>query len=367
MNTPCVECGKEDVPLIQGSCAECFLVKTPVLEAPLVLDIELCAHCDARRVGKHWVDPAEGMPMEWIREDAVKEILRMHHELQEPYIQLSERQQDEKNFEYTVEVEGHVHGVPVEQNLQVRVRQRNGVCDRCSRMYGSYYAAIIQLRGSQRDVREDELQRAHRLIGDELDRQRASGNRFAFLSKSGPEHGGFDYYLGDIESARQVCRILRDRLDATVVENPKLVGRKEGEDVYRVTFLVRIRLFSRGDFAIDSEGRLMQVIARNTGRMQVADLQKLFKTRVHDERLKRLGGKEILREAVVVSYNEDEIQAMDPVDYKTLEFRRPPGMDEIGETVQLFLHDEQWHLPYFLPAEWSIQADSSNSADTQGV
>lgn len=60
----CVECGKLVPDLIGGSCPACFVSKTPLLDAPLVLDVELCAHCDARHVGNHWVDPDEEEPLE---------------------------------------------------------------------------------------------------------------------------------------------------------------------------------------------------------------------------------------------------------------------------------------------------------------
>ena len=249
----CVECGKEVPLLIGGSCPDCFVGKTALLEGPQVLDVELCAHCDARHVGNHWVDPDEGMPLEWIREEAVRAVLKPHPSVADRDLGLVETAQDERNFRHHATLTGSVEGVPITFEKDLTVRMRRSVCDRCSRMFGGYYAAIIQLRATDRDVTEHEIRRAHRIVGDELDRQRANGNRESFLTKSGAVPGGFDYYLGDIEGTRAVARLLAERLGATYEEHAKLSGRKEGEDIYRVTFLVRIRLFAPGDFGLVGE------------------------------------------------------------------------------------------------------------------
>lgn len=321
----CADCGKDVTATIHGSCAECFVQRTALLQAPDVVDVEFCAHCEARNIGKHWVDLDEGAPVAWGREDAVRERVVLHQRVQGAMVQFDERAQDDKNFVSHVTLEGDVDGVPVRSELDVLVRQKQGVCDRCSRMMGDFWAAIIQLRATDRGVTDDETERAHRIVGDELDRMRANGNRFAFLTKSGAMHGGWDYYLGDIEAARQVCRILKGRLGATVQESAKLVGRREGDDVYRVTFLVRVDLFANGDYAEVRDGRLVQVHAVNHGRAACTDLIRHEKTRIPEGELKRLGGSEIEQEAVLVSAVGADLQLLDPVTLRTVDVPRPPG------------------------------------------
>lgn len=339
----CVDCGNAVEYVIQGSCAPCFKDRTPLLTIVEVLDVELCAHCDARHVGAHWVDPEADMPLDWIREDAVREAVGLHQEVQDPFLQFIETPQDEKHFRYTVQLEGRVHDAPVEAETSVLVRMRKSVCDRCSRMFGNYYAAIIQLRATERDVTEAELNFAHEIIGADLDRQRASGNRFAFLNKSGPMHGGWDYYIGDIEAARQLGRMLKVRLGTTVQETAKLVGRREGDDVHRVTFLVRIKLFASGDFA-ECNGKLYRIHAANQGRVQCVDMLKHMRTRIHESELKRIGGPEIVREAIVVSHNATEIQLMDPDTFITKDLPKPESFMVEGETVPVIKWEEEIFL-----------------------
>ncbi|MEA3136909.1 MAG: ribosomal export protein [Thermoplasmata archaeon] len=341
----CVECGNEVPLLIGGSCPECFVGKTALLEGPEVLDVELCAHCDARHVGNHWVDPDEGMPLEWIREEAARAILKPHPSVSNRDLQLVETTQDERNFRHHATLTGSVEGVPITFEKDLIVRMRRSVCDRCSRMFGGYYAALIQLRATDRDVTDHEIRRAHRIVGDELDRQRASGNRESFLTKSGAVPGGFDYYLGDIEGTRGVARLLADKLGATYEEHAKLSGRKEGEDIYRVTFLVRVRLFAPGDFGLVDENPV-QFQSMSRGRAFVVRLSDRGTDKIDEVTLKRLGGPEILKEAVVVSHDAANVQLLDPVSLRTVDVPRPPDFTPEA-TAWVLRHEERLYLPAF--------------------
>lgn len=347
----CVDCGAEVPKTIKGSCPTCFTKQTPLLDVPDVIDVELCAHCDARHVGAHWVDPQEGMPLAWIREEAVRDQVGVHRRVQDAFLQFDEVPQDDKHFQVHIQLEGRVEGADIVVEDEVLVRQKKGVCDRCSRLFGDYFAAIIQLRATERDVREAELERAHAIVAEEMENQRRAGNRFAFVSKDGPQHGGWDYFVGDIEAARQACRILKTRLGATVQETAKLVGRKEGEDVHRVTFLVRIRLFANGDFALHKDGRLLQVQGQSHGRVSALDLIHHRKTRVQEADLRRLGGPELVQEAVLVSVEETDLQVLDPSTFKTQDVLRPDGFFPDGETVPVLRHEERLYIPPSPPGD----------------
>lgn len=350
MMQTCVECGASVPKLIGGCCPDCFVKGEPLLVVPEVLDVELCAHCDARHVGAHWFDPDEGVPLSEIREEALRGSVRVHPLVRGADVEIVEKAQDERNFQHMVRLLGDVDGVPVASEAKVLVRMRKSVCDRCSRMFGGYYAAIIQLRGNQRDARPEEIKRAHKLIGEELDRMRASGNRQAFLTKSGPVPGGFDYYIGDIEAARIISKLIASRLSATVYETAKLSGRKEGEDIYRVTFLVRIALYSAGDFARRGEDGLVQVLQIDRGKVLIYDMGTHRRDKVPEDELRRLGGPELLKEAVLVSQDAHHLQVLDPVSLHTVDLPRPEGYAADGATIWVLRHEERLFVPPVLPS-----------------
>lgn len=345
----CVECGRDAPRLIRGSCPECFTSKTRLVTAPEVLDVELCSHCDARHVGAHWLDPAEDEPLEDIRAAAVRAATTIHPAVRSPLLDIAETAQDEKHYRTTIHLQGEVEDTPVDVAATMTVRLRRSVCDRCSRMFGGYYAAIIQLRAVGRDVTIPELEKAHRIVGSELDRLRASGSRDAFLTKSGAVPGGFDYYMGDIEGTRAVARTLLGKLGANLQETAKLAGRKEGNDIYRVTFLVRIREFAPDDFALLRGEEPVQVSSYERGKAIVYRLQDHQRDRVDESDLKRIGGSEALVRAVVVSRSPTSIQLLDPVTYATRDVAIPEGWVEEGETVWALRHEDTLYLPRSFP------------------
>ncbi len=339
----CVECGEDAEGLVGGSCATCFAKKHELLSVPLALDTELCAHCDARRVGAHWMDPEEGAPIEWIREDAVRAAIGVLPAVEQPEIQILETPQDTKHFHQRIILHGRVQGVAVASEKECVLRMKRGVCDRCSRMHGGFYAAILQLRATERDVSKTELKTAHRIVAETLARLLRSGNRFAFLAKEGEMHGGWDYYLGDIDAGRQIARELKTRLGASVHEAAKLVGRREGEDVYRVTFLVRIDLFARGDYAA-TDKLVLRIQSVNRGHAVALDMERHKRTRVPEADLKRLGGDDIHEEAIVVSQGSDGLQLLDPESYQTVTVLVPEGYEVPGETVTVIRHEGRLFL-----------------------
>ncbi len=342
----CVECGKDAPGLIDGACAECFTSHNKLLTIPDVVQVEICAHCGARHEGAHWYDVPEGELERWTLEDTIRGAAGIHREVESPDLEIEMEQKDNKTFAITVHLEGHVQDVEVEETHKGLLRRTQGSCNRCSRIHGGYWAAIIQLRASERDMTEPELALAHKLVAQDLDRQIGSGNRFAFLAKSAPMHGGFDYYVGDIDAGRNVAKRLRTRLGGSIHESAKLVGRKEGEDVYRVTFLMRMATFSPGDILL-RDGHPFQVMQVHQKVINAFDLERQLRGRISPDGLRRVGGIELLKEAIVVSRGPDGLMVLDPDTHKTETILVPDNAD-IGETVPVVRIDERL---YWVPSD----------------
>lgn len=341
----CVDCGKDADGLIDGSCAECFADKQALLVVPEVVQVELCAHCGARHVGAHWYDVPEDEPELWTLEDCMREACGVHAEVEGPLVHVDLEEKDNKTFASSVTLDGHVQDVAIHAEGSGLLRRTRGVCDRCSRINGGYYAAIIQMRATERDMTPPELDAAHKIVASELDRQLGTGNRFSFLAKSGPMHGGFDYYIGDIDAARNVSRRLKQRMGATILESAKLVGRREGEDVYRVTFLCRLQPFSPGDVVIH-EGTPHSVLQVLPKGLQTLELEHQRRGRIPNQHVKRLGGQELIEEAVVVTRGAEGVMVLDPETQRT-ETILVPEDEVVGETVTVVRIEERL---YWVPS-----------------
>lgn len=341
----CVDCGREVDGLIGGSCPACFAAKNVLLSIPDVVGVEICAHCGARKIGAHWHEPAPDTPEEWVLEDALRAAASVHKDVDGPALDVDLTEKDQKTFEARVVLHGSASGVPVGESRNVLLRRTRSVCDRCSRIQGGYYAAIIQLRATDRDMTPAELEQAHGVVAADLDRQLGTGNRSAFLAKSTAIHGGYDYYIGDIEAGRNVARRLRERLGGTMSESAKLVGRREGEDVYRVTFLVRLAPFSPGDVVLREATPHLVLQVHPTG-IASFDLERHHRGRIPIQGLKRMGGQEVVEEAVTVSRGPDGVLVVDPKTQRT-ETILVPEAAQVQETVPVVRVDERlyWAPP----------------------
>ena len=131
-----------------------------------------------------------------------------------------------------------------------------------------------------------------------------------------------------------------------VKESYKLVGRKEGKDVYRTTYAVRMSPFRVRDF-IRLDGQLFQVMKISPDGVMLRALESGQDIWFHYpdlERAKIIGGKELIKDMVVVSRSEGEIQVLDPDNLKTVDVLLPAGYDASAESVKVMKCDAGYFL-----------------------
>jgi 60S ribosomal export protein NMD3 len=236
----CVLCGRTDRPLEEGVCAECFArthALVGVADHPRVV---LCPSCGARLVGSHWerrgaspmLSSEDLMP--WLRPRPEVGIRRAAWEEtgRNPLVR-------EMRARIGVRFRGSEREVAVEFPVQVEHR----TCPDCSRRSGHYYTALLQLRGPEGRsiaprIQREERVRLQRLWQHALPEARAEWRRALSWEEERPE--GWDVYFVDTVAARGLARWLKTRLGGRLSESPTLYGRKDGRDLYRVTFCLRV-------------------------------------------------------------------------------------------------------------------------------
>ena len=137
--------------------------------------------------------------------------------------------------------------------------------------------------------------------------------------------------------ARSIARGIENSMCAEYKESSRRWGRRDGKEIYRMTFMVRFPGFVPGD-VIEYDSELYYVTGMSRGMLRGIDIVKGEERAV---RLKDPGEcslvkprSEILK-AVVVADTGDELQVLDPVTMKTLDVRKPPGFSRKGEQVRL--------------------------------
>jgi nonsense-mediated mRNA decay protein 3 len=198
------------------------------------------------------------------------------------------------------------------------------VCERCSKIHGKYFEAVLQVRASGRKLSDDELRdiaaNVHELASD-----KGKSTREEFISKEEVVDGGLDFQLGTIYRAKAIAKALASHFGGKITESSKLAGNKLGKELFRVTFLVRLPGLREGDFArldervllvTHSSSKGVSVLDLSTGEPGVLDEQA-------GDRAKRLGGAELVLDAVVLQARSGEVQVMDPASFRPVHIVAP--------------------------------------------
>ncbi len=328
----CVECGREEE-LIGSLCSVCYAKKHVHPTLPDHVDLTLCAHCSAMQTAKGWEDIGS---VREAAELAVESALAMPKEskLLDISVQLSER--DERNLAAKVDLLLSVEGHEFRRELGTIVRVKRGSCTECSKQQGKYYEAILQVRGPERSLGRQAEADMERLVRERVASMRKS-SREVFLSKAERVKGGLDFYFSTISSARSVARELQESRCAEYKESSSLWGRRAGQEIYRMTFLVRLPGFSKGDI-VESAGKLYFVRGMSRGVVHGIDLRT---GEDHPIRVRDAGecalveAKAGIRKAVVLVDKDRELQVLDPETSAPLDVPKPPGFSRKGEQVRL--------------------------------
>jgi nonsense-mediated mRNA decay protein 3 len=331
----CVECGKEaGDALIGGVCHPCFLAKSQFTRVPEHVDLEVCVHCHARKRGEVWLTGTQSL--EPLIEGAILEAVEVDkrvHGLTARYDLVPE---DEKNYTCKVHLSGTVEGVPFTEERATRSRVKNATCTRCSRIQGGYYEGVVQIRASKRDLAREEIRGIREIASRLIERIVADGDRNAFVLKDAELEGGLDITVGTSNAGRMIARAIAERHGGILKEHAKIAGRKDGVDIWRITFAIRLPEYARGDVVVrDGTPLVVQGIGpKNVTLRSPRTGKALTLERDAVEKLPVVKRSEA-RGAVVVSQTADEAQVLDPWTYETVTVLKPAGAGTLGEELEV--------------------------------
>ncbi len=338
----CVKCGKDCEESLNGLCIDCWLDGRSLTELPHHVDLKVCTNCGEFMFGDRWVKKEL---VEAVQDAAVDALMVVRdakvvgvsttYECQDPYV-----------YVVNVHSECDVLGYIAEDDASTIVRIKNNVCKRCSRQLGSYYEAILQIRtGGRGSLTDDQREKALAFTEEYVNRA-ASTNKSLFITKMELVTGGVDVYLSSMSLGKNLAKEFSDVYCAETKESPKLVGQTtDGQDMYRLTYLVRLPEYHVGDVVI-FEGRYCKLtrVSGNGGR--VLDLMNFREKSVRKSdmaSIKLYEKEDDLKEATVISSSGSEIQVLHPDNYSTVDLRVPEGY-EAGDSVSTVTIEDVLYL-----------------------
>ncbi|MBI5037012.1 hypothetical protein HZC09_06760 [Candidatus Micrarchaeota archaeon] len=209
----CPACGKDDfsLPFVGAFCRDCFVSRSPLYVLPSV-SLQYCPCCGKFRLSGEWKDASflKGFLQQRIKSD---------YELKDVAVVFDIHRKD---VIFSVKLKLDVHGTIVEANDKARFVLDKRSCASCSRQAGGYHEAVLQLRGPKDLVA---------LKAESIERKLKG---LTFIAKVVKQKNGLDLLVGD-------KRILAQFLHGSgYVFSNKLVGRRDGRNLYRATFCLRL-------------------------------------------------------------------------------------------------------------------------------
>lgn len=229
----CIVCDRKEA-VDHGLCPDC-LAKNIQITVNGSVDVTVCPKCNSFKIGNRWYRTGmnEHLAKKISDHVSVKDKSTDVHVLADSV----ELKRLDGRIEFTVTT-GSEETVSHPRLLSIPSKILLNSCPTCNKMTGSYYEAIIQLRTLGMEYTS--------VIDDAMDQidpflvNMESNANDSFLSKVVRLKEGLDLYLGKKNDALKISKFLHDNFFSEVKTTKKLAGRKEGEDFYRYTFLVRL-------------------------------------------------------------------------------------------------------------------------------
>ncbi len=263
----CVKCGKEGR-TYKSLCASCFLQSNRFTQLPDFLELVVCTHCSQYLLSKRWTELPS---IEIAVKELVAQELLMRKDADLKNLRIDMRSSDPKSYLVHIFADIMYEDLEVTEEADSTVFLRRSVCPKCNKIYGNYFESIVQIRPTGKrfsdEEKEEVLGRAMAFV-----KNAAKDSNDAFIAKVTQEHNGFDLYISTNSLGKALSRDLISTYGAEYKESSSLQGQKDGHDIYRVTFLVRLPPYRLRDI-VQYNGRPHLVFSMGPQSAKLRDLK----------------------------------------------------------------------------------------------
>lgn len=337
----CVECGKETPIYKKGVCTQCYINTHTFTHAPSLLNLIQCSKCNVFKYKNTWINKTAHEIILRIIKDTFKissELNNIHYILKCDPI--------ETQFICNVTITGNLQENTIQESHQIQIRISRIVCDVCSKQYGGYYEATLQIRAADRKLTPEELHNIQETIENTVQTVHTKGNRQLFITDLVEEHGGLDFYLSERGSAYTLARKIQNIYGGDLKQSSSTVGMKEGREITRITILLRLPAYQTGDFI--KINQQYYLIKKLTGqKINLINLTNWEATTLEPKELKKFHiypSKDYLQDMIVVSQSPTELQLMHPRTYKNHDLKKPKKHTISSTTIKVVRLDETLYL-----------------------
>ena len=331
-------------------CDSCYFDSFDLVDAPDRIEIRVCSQCGALERGKRWVDVGARDYTD-VAVDETADRLAVHVEASDVEWGVDPEQVDQNTIRMHCRFTGRVRGTAVAESVTVPVYIARQTCDRCGRIAGDYYASIVQVRGTDRTPTAEENDRAVEIAESYIADGEATGDRNAFITETKRTDDGVDMKISTNQMGQGIAKRIVAELGGSVSNAPTLVTEDgDGNEVYRVTFTVRLPPYTPGDVIDldDGDGPVLVTSAHGnlkgrrlaTGEQYEADFEEGI---APDAR--KIGERADAERTTLVAVEDDHaVQVLDPETFESKTIARPSYLDPETESVPVLKHRGGLHV-----------------------
>lgn len=334
----CPKCGK--ITEEEGLCGECQVTSTKWFTCDKRAISTHCPSCDAIKVSSTWTDSTKERAE--IAPDLAKSAVHLHPEVKKAVIDVTVVDMTVNRSRGYLEIRGELFDKPVHEKCMVELVWHKEQCDRCNRISGSYYEGVVQFRADGRLPSKYETHMALTIAQQTEDNLQSGGERLSFINDMTEIRDGVDITIGSQHIGVLICKNIIAKMGGRYTTHPKLVGEKNGRQLFRITYALRIPRFQKQDI-VYSRGRYAEVDRVESNHIRVMDLgDGSFRAMKDDDVERIIGNARDALEAQVVFSDKDMIGILDPDTGRTVEFKKFAWMcARPGDTLNIVRDGEQ--------------------------
>jgi nonsense-mediated mRNA decay protein 3 len=319
-------------------CDACYFEDFDLVDAPDRIEVLVCSGCGAVRRGNRWLD-VDARDYTDVAIDEVSEALGVHVDARDVTWAVDPEQVDENTIRMHCQFTGVIRETPLEETVVVPVKISRGTCDRCGRIAGGYYNAIVQVRAVGRTPTPEERNRAVEIAEAYIADRESAGDRNAFITEVEEVDDGVDIRISTTQMGQGVATRITRELGGSVESYPTLVTEdSDGNEVYRVTYAVRLPEFTPGDVIDPDDGDGPVLVRSVSGNLKGVRLTtgEDYEAPFDDEEAtaRKVATRDDAVETTVVAVEDDHaVQVLDPETYAAETISRPEFFDPDAETT----------------------------------
>lgn len=339
----CVECGKDGPIFKDGVCLSCYLKTHTFTKGPKIIDLPVCNHCGSYKYKNTWTSDLFGDVIRRI----IKNTFQISRELKKIDIN-TECKETKEGMSCKVYISGFLNDEEIIEEHEILVHQKGTVCDICSKRFGGYHEAIVQIRSDKRKLTNKELRDIRTVVENFIGELQAKGNRGLFITDIGQEHGRLDFYISEKGPSLIIAKKIQEQYGGTIKQSSKNIGMKDGRQIYRMTYLIRLPSYKKGDF-LKHNNSFFSIVSIHANKVKMMNLSNWEETTIDIKTIQKantIGGEELIKEIILVSQTEDELQIMDQKKYEIKTVRKPKPINFDSKTIKIVkLEDKLFLVP----------------------